>query len=116
MNNNEIISNNSNEVINTEITMNNNEINTNANSTYTVLIANKTGHTTMADLDIEQTIENVTDMVEKKKNWVFINGAPFEFAGSNVRSEANMSKLRTQLEQNPMAQIMLTGQVIGGQE
>lgn len=114
MNNNEIISNNSNEVINTEITMNN--IDTNINNTYTVLIANKTGHTTMADLDIEQTIENVTDMVEKKKNWVFINGAPFEFAGSNVRSEANVSKLRTQLEQNPMAQIMLTGQVIGGQE
>lgn len=115
MNNNEIISNNnSNEVINTEITMNN--IDTNINNTYTVLIANKTGHTTMADLDIEQTIENVTDMVEKKKNWVFINGAPFEFVGSNVRSEANVSKLRTQLEQNPMAQIMLTGQVIGGQE
>jgi hypothetical protein len=116
MNNNEIISNNSNEIINTEITMNNNEIPATTNSTYTVLIANKSGHTTMADLDIEQTIENVAELVEKKKNWVFINGVPFEFAGSNVRSEANMSKLRTQLEQNPMAQIMMTGQVIGGQE
>ena len=114
MNNNEIISNNSNEVINTEITMNNNEIISNV--TYTVLIANKTGHTTLADQDIDQTIESVTDMVEKKKNWVFINGAPFEFEGSNVRSEANASKLRTQLQLNPMAQIMLTGQVIGGQE
>lgn len=104
MNNNEI--NNSNETLSSNNTMN--------NSTYTILIANKTGHSTLTDLDIEQTVETISDTVEKKKNWVFINGAPFEFEGSDVRSKANTQKLRTQLEQNPMAQIMLTGQVIGG--
>jgi RNase H-fold protein (predicted Holliday junction resolvase) len=101
--NNEVNNNNSNE---TEITSNNTNM-------YTLLVANKTGHDTLT-LDIDQAIDNITELVETKKNWVFINGAPFEFAGSSARSEANISKLRTQLEQNPNAQVMLTGQVIGG--
>ncbi len=103
--------------------MNNNEASINSNETannteivnkYTLLVANKTGHSTLEDLSIDQAIDNITELVATKKNWVFINGAPFEFAGSNIRSEANLSKLRTQLEQNPNAQVMLTGQVIGG--
>jgi hypothetical protein len=101
---------------NNESSINNNEIANNAAAAkkYTLLVANKTGHTTLEDLTVDQAIENITELVATKKNWVFINGAPFEFAGSNIRSEANISKLRTQLEQTENAQVMLTGQVIGG--
>jgi len=103
------MSNNNETSINNETATNNTNMNT-----YTLLVANKTGHSTLENLNIDEAVENITELVATKKNWVFINGAPFEFAGSNVRSESNMLKLRTQLEQSPNAQVMLTGQVIGG--
>jgi hypothetical protein len=99
---------------NNETSVNNNETANNSMNKYTILVANKTGHTTLENLTLDEAVENITELVATKKNWVFINGAPFEFAGSNVRSEANISKLRTQLEQTTDAQVILTGQVIGG--
>lgn len=104
--------------MNNEINNNNNEVSNNTNNmenTYTLLIASRDkGHDTLM-LDLEKTVDTVISTVEQKKSWVFINGAPFHFAGSNVRTVENQQNLRTVLESNPMAQIMLTGQVIGGQ-
>jgi hypothetical protein len=81
---------------------------------YKVEIADSTGHTTLADLSMEQATENILDRVEKKAHWVYINGTPFQFEGSNVRTEANQQKLRQALVNNPAAQVMLTGVVMGG--
>lgn len=110
---------NPNQTQNLKNRMNNNEINNNinetaTNSSYTVLIANRTGHETHVIQELEQTVEKITSTVEEKRNWVFINGAPFEFAGSKVRSDENLAKLRTRLQESPNAEVLLTGEVVGG--
>lgn len=86
-----------------------------APSKYKVEIADTTGHTTLADLSMEEATESVLSRVENKAHWVYINGAPFQFEGSKVRTEANKQKLQQELLNNPAAQVMLTGVVMGGE-
>ena len=100
---------------------NNNSINTTANlheaivpSTYKIEIADRTGHTTVADLTLDQAVDNILDNAENNARWVFINGAKFEFEGANYRAEANVNKLKTQLEAMQDPAVLLTGVLVGG--
>jgi hypothetical protein len=101
--------NNSAEIINAAAT-----IATNMNK-YTVEIADNTGHSTFADLDIETATENILANAEKKAHWVYINGEKFEFEGSNHRSKANVQKLQQQLQAVEDPNILLTGVLRGGE-
>lgn len=82
---------------------------------YKVEIADNTGHSTFADLDLEQVTENILTQAEKKAHWVYINGEKFEFEGSNHRSKANMQKLQQQLQVVEDPNILLTGVLRGGE-
>ena len=95
-----------------------NEINNIVNATsaaiYKIEIADRTGHTTVADLTLEQAVENIVGKAENNARWVFINGAKFEFEGANYRAEANINKLKTQLEAVVDPAVLLTGVLVGG--
>lgn len=81
---------------------------------YKVEIADRTGHTTVADLSLDQAVENILSNAENNARWVFINGAKFEFEGANYRAEANINKLKTQLEAVVDPAVLLTGVLVGG--
>jgi len=100
--------NNSAEIINATATI------ANTMNKYTVEIADNTGHSTFADLDLEQATENILTQAEKKAHWVYINGEKFEFEGSNHRSNANVQKLQQQLQAVQDPNILLTGVLRGG--
>jgi hypothetical protein len=102
--------NNSIEIINATATT------ANTMSKYTVEIADNTGHSTFADLDLETATENILTQAEKKAHWVYINGEKFEFEGSNHRSKANMQKLQQQLQAVEDPNILLTGVLRGGED
>jgi hypothetical protein len=83
-------------------------------NTYKIEIADKTGHTTVADLTLEQAVDNILQHAENNARWVFINGEKFEFQGTNYRTEDNVQKLRSKLEQQEDPAVMLTGMLVGG--
>jgi hypothetical protein len=84
------------------------------NKKYKIEIADRTGHTTMADLTLEETTNQIIDHAEKNLMWVFVNGEKFEFAGADFRNEQNVEKLQGKLEALNDPAILLTGALIGG--
>jgi hypothetical protein len=94
------------------------EINNSNNSAnvYKIEIADRTGHTTMADLTLDQAVDNILTNAENNARWVFINGSKFEFEGANYRAEANVNKLKTQLEAVVDPAVLLTGVLVGGRK
>ena len=81
---------------------------------YKIEIADKTGHTTVADLTLDQAVENILENAENNARWVFINGEKFEFQGTNYRTEENVQKLRDKLDVMQDPAVLLTGILIGG--
>ena len=82
--------------------------------TYKIDIADRTGHTSVADLELDAAVEQICDNAEKNQRWVFINGEKFEFDGAAVRNEANVNKLRNRLANEVDPTILLTGVLVGG--
>ena len=88
--------------------------NTKTMNTYKIDIADRTGHTAIADLALDAAVETIMENAEKNQRWVFINGEKFEFNGTQVRTEANTDKLKTLLGAQVDPTILLTGVLIGG--
>ena len=84
------------------------------NNNYTVEIADRTGHTTLADLSLEEATTNILEHAENNARWVFINGEKFEFEGGNYRAEANVQKLKAKLQATADPAVLLTGVLVGG--
>lgn len=93
---------------------NNNNTEATSMSTYTVKIADRTGHTEMAELTLEQATDNILASAENNARWVFINGEKFEFEGTNYRAETNLNNLKTKLQAITNPEIVLTGVLVGG--
>ncbi len=83
-------------------------------NTYKIEIADKTGHTTVADLTLDQAVDGILEHAENNARWVFINGEKFEFQGTNYRAEYNVQKLRGKLEAVEDPAVLLTGILVGG--
>ena len=105
------------------MTTNNNSsaaVNNNTEATamkkYKIEIADRTGHTTVADLSLEEATNNILDNAENNARWVFINGEKFEFEGSNYKAEANIQKLQAKLQALDDPAVLLTGVLVGGEE
>jgi hypothetical protein len=81
---------------------------------FNVHIADNTGHTTIAEQEMEQTMEHIINNVEANARFPYINGVPFHFEGTNYRSEMNMQSLRQALLAAEDAEVLLTGQLKGG--
>jgi hypothetical protein len=81
---------------------------------YKIEIADRTGHTTMADLSLEEATNNILENAESNARWVFINGEKFEFEGANYRAEANVQKLQAKLAAMHDPAVLLTGVLVGG--
>jgi hypothetical protein len=82
---------------------------------YSIQIADKTGHTTVADLDVDQAVAQIVQNAQSNARWVFINGEKFEFQGTDFSTAHNTQKLRSKLEQvGEQAAILLTGVLVGG--
>jgi hypothetical protein len=93
---------------------------TNNNSSakaFTVNIADRTGHSSVANLSLDETVNTIVENVENKSRWLFINGEAVNFkgAGSQLKNE-NVQMLRTMLENLNDPTILLTGTLVGGQE
>jgi len=99
---------------NNSAAVNNNNAEATIMSTYTVKIADRSGHTEMADLTLDQAADNILGNAENNARWVFINGEKFEFEGANYRSEANINNLKAKLEMQVKPEIVLTGVLVGG--
>lgn len=99
---------------NLSVSIKTNQTKEKSNMTYKIDIADRTGHTTVADLELDAAVDTICDNAEKNQRWVFINGEKFEFEGADVRDNANVNKLRNKLaaENDPM--ILLTGVLVGG--
>ena len=82
--------------------------------TYKIDIADRTGHTTVADLGLDQAVENIIENAEKNLRWVFINGEKFEFEGADHRAANNVDALRGKLEALDDPAVLLTGVLVGG--
>lgn len=82
--------------------------------TYSINIADRTGHTTLENLTLDAAVDNIIDNAEKNLRWVFINGEKFEFEGADQRSEANVAKLKGKLEAMEDPAVLLTGALVGG--
>jgi hypothetical protein len=82
--------------------------------TYKIEVADTTGHSTIADLTLDQAVENILAHAENNARWVFINGEKFEFNGTNYRAEENLEKLRNKLEIMEDPAVLLTGKLVGG--
>ena len=111
-----IIMNNSN--ISAENNNNNNNNNNNTEVTamkkYTIQIADRTGHSTVADLSLEEAVTNILDNVENNARFAYINGEPFAFKGTKARSEENVAQLKTVLQASEDTEVFLTGKLVGG--
>lgn len=95
----------------------NNVENTNTtanNNTYKIDIADRTGHTTVADLTLDQAVDNIIQNAENNARWVFINGEKFEFEGAQYRNDNNINKLKGKLEALKDPAVLLTGVLVGG--
>lgn len=84
------------------------------NKTYTIQIADRTGHTTLADLQLDAAVETICTNAETHQRWVYINDSKFEFDGAAIRSASSVQKLRDQLEALVDPLIVLTGRLQGG--
>lgn len=81
---------------------------------YKIEIADRTGHSTVADLSLEEATDNILENAENKARWVFINGEKFEFAGGNFRTQENVQKLQAKLQAMNDPAVLLTGMLVGG--
>jgi hypothetical protein len=81
---------------------------------YVLQIANEEGHTTTVEMDLDTAVEGVISAVEKTSNSVYIDSVPFHFVGSKLRSEQNISELRTRLANAESTEVFLTGTLRGG--
>jgi len=81
---------------------------------YKIEIADRTGHSAVADLSLEEATENILENAEAKARWVFINGEKFEFAGGNFRGQENIQKLQAKLQAMQDPAVLLTGMLVGG--
>lgn len=97
------------------ISMNNNTAN-NINATYKIEIADRTGHTTLADLDIDQAVNEIVKNAENNARWVFINGEKYEFSAGSMSSAANIEALKTRLQSLQDPSVLLTGVLVGGHD
>lgn len=98
------IENNNNRAVNL-----NNEMNK-----YKIDIADRSGHTTVADLTLDQAVDNIITNAENNARWVFINGEKFEFEGMQYRDNTNINKLKGKLEALKDPAVLLTGVLVGG--
>ena len=94
--------------------MNNSNNNSNINATYKIEIADRTGHTTLADLDIDQAVGEIVKNAENNARWVFINGEKHEFSAGSMGSAANIEALKTRLQGLQDPSVLLTGVLVGG--
>jgi hypothetical protein len=85
-------------------------------NTYKIDIADRTGHTTVADLSLDQAVDNIINNAENNARWVFINGEKFEFEGNQYRNDMNVNKLKGKLEALKDPAVLLTGVLVGGNE
>ena len=90
--------------------------NSNTMNKYKIEIADRTGHTTVADLSLEEATNNIIENAENNARWVFINGEKFEFEGGAYRSPANVQKLQAKLEAAVDPAVLLTGVLVGGDD
>jgi hypothetical protein len=98
-------------------TNNNSSINNSTEAAkYTVHIADRSGHTTAAELTIDATVQKIVENAESNARWVFINGEKHEFSGSNYASSDNLLALKQKLEALQDPAILLTGVLVGGNE
>lgn len=88
----------------------------NASAKYTIHIADRSGHTTEAELTIDTTVQKIIQNAENNARWVFINGEKHEFQGSQYNSLANVQALQQKLEALQDPDILLTGVLVGGVE
>ena len=88
--------------------------NVNTMNTYKIDIADRTGHTTVADLTLDQAVDNIIGNAENNARWVFINGEKFEFEGAQYRNDMNINKLKGKLEALKDPAVLLTGVLVGG--
>lgn len=93
---------------------NNSNNNSNINATYKIEIADRTGHTTLADLDIDQAVNEIVKNAENNARWVFINGEKHEFSAGSMSSAANIEALKTRLQSLQDPSVLLTGVLVGG--
>jgi hypothetical protein len=81
---------------------------------YKIEIADRTGHSTVADLTLDQATDTIMENAEYKARWVFINGEKFEFSGANYRTQENVQKLQAKLQEVQDPAVVLTGMLVGG--
>ena len=86
------------------------------NNSYTINIADRTGHTTLEGLELDAAVDNIIKHSEENARWAFINGELFEFTGANKRSEQNVNALKGKLEAVENPDILLTGRLVGGKK
>jgi hypothetical protein len=90
-------------------------MNTNNNTPkYKIEVADRTGHSTFADLTLDEATNQIIENAADKARWVFINGEKFEFTGADFKSKANVEKLQTALQQMDDPAVLLTGRLVGG--
>jgi hypothetical protein len=93
------------------------ENNNSSAKTFTVNITDRTGHSSVANLSIEKTVDTIVENVENKSRWLFINGEAVNFKGASSQlSTENVQMLRTMLENLNDPTILLTGTLVGGNE
>lgn len=88
--------------------------NDNSSQKFIINIADRTGHSALANLTLDETVANITENIESKSRWLFINGEAMNFAGSGKLSAANVETLRTTLSNLTDPTILLTGTLVGG--
>ena len=81
---------------------------------YKIDIADKTGHTTLEDLSLDEAVDGIITNAQENARWVTINGVEFSFEGGDMRSAQNVEKLRGKLEALEDPIVMLNGQLVGG--
>ena len=81
---------------------------------YKIDIADKTGHTTLEDLSLDEAVDGIITNAQENARWVTINGVEFSFEGGDMRSAQNVEKLRGTLEALEDPIVMLNGQLVGG--
>jgi hypothetical protein len=92
--------------------MSNNEI---SSKKFSINIADRTGHSTVANLSLDETVNNIVENIDSKSRWLFINGEAVNFKGAGSKlSNENISTLRTTLESLNDPTILLTGTLVGG--
>lgn len=103
---------------NNNMTLENNQADNNSpvnKPIFTILVASTNGHDTVAEVVVEDAVEEIIKQVQTHARWVFINGESFLFSGSKIDSLENKTKLHTALSNHlEGGQVMLTGELTGG--